>query len=121
MMNPKHKGLLRVNPKHKAILHDIAHCRSGDKGDTLTLAVFAWDEDDYPLLLKATEIERVREHFKGMIYTPIRGIIHRFELPHVQGVLLVCEGAQGGGVTISTALDPHGKSLSYALLGMPLF
>ena len=31
-------------------LHQLAHARTGDKGDTLTLSLFAYRADDLPLL-----------------------------------------------------------------------
>jgi hypothetical protein len=55
-------------------------------------------------------------HPRGVVL----GEIRRFELPHLWALQFVCERALGGGVTTSLALDAHGKSLSCALLEMPI-
>ena len=44
----------------------------------------------------------------------------RHEVPNLCALQFVCEGALGGGVTTSLAMDAHGKSLSYALLEMEI-
>ena len=55
-------------------------------------------------------------HLSGIV----TGEIRRFELPKLGALQFVCECALNGGVTTSLALDAHGKSLSYALLEMPI-
>jgi hypothetical protein len=97
-------------------LHDIAHARSGDKGDTLTLSIFAHRPEDYARLLAAATVERMSAHLSGIV----RGEITRFELPRLNGVHFVCRQALRGGVNTSLALDSHGKTLSYAALSLPL-
>jgi len=96
------------------LLHEIAHCRAGDKGDTATLSLFPLDDRDYPVLLREVTAERVRAHLA------VRGEVVRHELPLLCGLQFVCHGALDGGVTISLALDAHGKSLSSRLLAMAL-
>jgi hypothetical protein len=93
-------------------LHEIAHCRAGDKGDTLTLSLFAYREEDYELLRAQVTAEAVRDH----LVHAVRGEVRRYELPRLAGLQFVCEGALDTGVTTSLALDPHGKTLSFALL-----
>ena len=97
-------------------LHDIAHARTDDKGDTLTLSIFAFRPEDYPLLVASTTVERMRTHLVGIV----AGEIRRTELPLLHGVHFVCSQALKGGVNLSLALDTHGKSLSYAALALPL-
>jgi hypothetical protein len=97
-------------------LHDIAHCRTGDKGDTLIVSVFAWRPADYPFLKSAVTAERLRQHLQGIV----AGAVTRYELPNVEGLQFVCERALAGGVTSALTLDSHGKALSYAVLEMPL-
>ncbi len=97
-------------------LHDIAHCRTGDKGDTLIVALFAWRAADYPLLKAAVTAERMRAHLAGIV----EGEVTRYELPNVDGLQFVCERALAGGVTSALTLDSHGKALSYAVLEMAL-
>jgi hypothetical protein len=98
----------------KRKLHELAHARAGDKGDTLTLSLFALREGDYPLLVAQVTAEAVKRHLANIV----QGDVRRFELPNLHALQFVCERALDTGVTTSLALDPHGKSLSYALLEM---
>lgn len=97
-------------------LYDIAHCRAGDKGDTSILSLIAYRTEDYPLLVEQATVERVSRHMASIV----AGEIRRYEMPNIGALQFVCERALNGGVTTSLALDAHGKSLSYALLEMPL-
>lgn len=97
-------------------LHDLAHCRTGDKGDTLVVSLFAYKDADYPLLRDRVTAERLRAHLQGIV----EGSIKRFELPNVSGLQFVCERALAGGVTTALTLDAHGKALSYAVLEMAI-
>src|SRR5215831_9516113 len=99
-----------------ARLHDLAHCRAGDKGDTSILSLIAYRQEDYALLAARVTAEAVARHLSGIV----RGTIRRHELPELGALQFVCEHALSGGVTTSLALDAHGKSLSYALLEMPI-
>jgi hypothetical protein len=97
-------------------LHELAHCRAGDKGDTSILSLIAFRAEDYPLLAERVTVEAVAAHLEGIVL----GEIRRYELPALWALQFVCERSLGGGVTTSLALDAHGKSLSYALLEMDL-
>lgn len=97
-------------------LRDLATARSGDKGDTATLGVVCRDPADYPLLAAWLTPERVA----AFLAPDVRGPVRRHELPGLAALLFVLEGALEGGVTRSLALDPHGKSLAFSLLAMPL-
>jgi len=97
-------------------LHELAHARAGDKGDTLTLALIAYREDDYELLRTKVTAAAVKQHL-GRI---VRGEVRRYELPGLGALQFVCERALDTGVTTSLAIDPHGKTLSYALLEMSI-
>lgn len=96
----------------KRRLHELAHARAGDKGDTLTLSVFALREADYPLLIEQVTPAAVKRHLAHIV----KGELRRYELLNIHALQFVCERALGTGVTTALALDPHGKSLSYALL-----
>lgn len=100
----------------KQKLYDIAHSRAGDKGNTLTLSLIPYREDDYARLCQWVTAERVKEHLKDVV----QGEVKRYELPHIAALLFVCEQALAGGVTTSSKMDAHGKTLSYALLEMEL-
>lgn len=97
-------------------LHDIAHARAGDKGDTSDITIFAFDPRDYPHIATEVTIERVRMHFSGVA----RGEIERHVLPQLGAIKFVLHGALGGGVTRSLALDAHGKCYSSLLLDLDI-
>jgi len=98
------------------LLHDLAHCRAGDKGNLATLSVIPYDDELYPLLVREVTVERVREHLARFV----DGEVVRYELPNLCALLFVCEHISDGGVTTSLALDTHGKTLSSRLLSLPL-
>jgi len=97
-------------------LHDIAHSRTGDKGDTLNLSVIAFDIADYPVLEKYVTAERVKAHFSDIV----QGEVTRYALPALGALNFVMQHALGGGVTRSLALDAHGKCLSSAILTLEI-
>jgi len=97
-------------------LRDIAHSRTGDKGDTSNISLIAYDSADYPLLVQWVTAPRVKAHFGDVV----RGDVVRYELPLLGALNFVLERALSCGVTRSLALDAHGKSLSSALLSMAI-
>lgn len=100
----------------KIQLVDLAHARSGDKGDTANVGVIAYDPRDFELLREALTVERVKAHFGGMV----RGRVERFELPNLHALNFLLHGALGGGGTVSLMTDAQGKVFSTALLRMEL-
>lgn len=100
----------------KVKLYDIAHSRAGDKGNTLTLSLIPYDEEDYAILCEKVTAEKVKEHLNEIV----SGNIVRYELPNIAALLFVCQEVLLSGVTTSLAMDTHGKSLSYALLEMEI-
>ncbi|SFL74272.1 hypothetical protein SAMN03159423_3372 [Bradyrhizobium sp. NFR13] len=97
-------------------LHEIAHSRSGDKGDTSNISVIAFDMRDFSFLAEHVTADFVADHFGDTI----TGAVTRYELPALGALNFVLTGALGGGVVRSLALDTHGKSLSSALLELDL-
>ena len=97
-------------------LLDIAHARSGDKGDTANVGIIVNRKELYELLVREVTKERVAEHFKGMI----TGDVERFELPNLGALNFLLHGALGGGGTVSLKTDAQGKVYSTALLRMEL-
>ena len=95
-------------------LADIAHSRTGDKGNTVNISVIAYRAEDYPLLERHVTVERVKAHFRGIAL----GEVVRHELPRIGALNFVLHDALGGGVTRSLAQDAHGKSLSSAILSL---
>ena len=97
-------------------LHDIAHSRTGDKGDTSDISVIAYRPADYDHLRIHLTAARVREHLADVV----RGDVDRYELPRLSALKFVLHAALSGGVTRSLALDAHGKSLGSCLLELEL-
>ena len=97
-------------------LRDIAHSRTGDKGDTSNISVIAYDPGHYSHLLKYVTADRVKAHFADVV----KGDVQRYELPRIGALNFVMGHTLGGGVTRSLALDAHGKSLSSALLDLDI-
>jgi hypothetical protein len=95
-------------------LHELAHCRAGDKGDTSILSLIAYRPEDFPMLAERVTVDAVKKHLQGIVL----GEIRRYELPGLWALQFVCDQSLNGGVTTSLGLDAHGKSLSYALLEM---
>lgn len=98
------------------ILRDIAHCRSGDKGNTANISVIAYRPEDYEVLLREVTVERVARHFRGIAL----GQLIRYEIPSLGALNFVMSDALAGGVVTSLALDAHGKSLGSAMLSLPI-
>jgi hypothetical protein len=97
-------------------LVELAHARSGDKGDTANVGLIARRPADYPVLVREVTAARVARHFKGMI----RGPVERFELPNLHALNFLLHGALDGGGTISLKTDAQGKVFSTALLRMEI-
>lgn len=97
-------------------LVDIAHARSGDKGDTANVGVIALRPEWYPLIERELTRDRVGQHFAGMITLGV----DRFVLPNLGAVNFLLHGALGGGGTLSLKTDAQGKVYSTALLRMNL-
>jgi hypothetical protein len=100
----------------KVRLVDLAHARSGDKGDTANVGVIARRSEFYPLLARELTVERVAAHFRGML----TGGVERFDLPNLGALNFLLHGALGGGGTVSLKTDAQGKTLSTALLRMEI-
>lgn len=96
------------------LLREIAHTRTGDKGNRSTLSVIAYDKKDFERLEQRLTPERVRAHYAGTVLGPVE----RFSLPQLGALHFVMHQALGGGVTRSLALDAHGKCLSAHLLNL---
>lgn len=97
-------------------LHELAHARAGDKGDTSILSLFAYRHEDFAALREQVTAQAVKQHLAGIV----AGEVRRFELPHLAALQFVCERALSGGVTTSLSLDTHGKTLSSALLELEI-
>ncbi|ODC02199.1 hypothetical protein BFW38_00195 [Terasakiispira papahanaumokuakeensis] len=97
-------------------LREIAHARTGDKGNISNIAVIAYQPEDFDFLVQHLSEERVGALFSDIVHGPVK----RYELPKLGALNFVMSQALGGGVTRSLALDAHGKSLSAYLLDLDL-
>ncbi|HET7789569.1 MAG TPA: hypothetical protein VFK78_02145 [Gemmatimonadales bacterium] len=97
-------------------LVELAHARSGDKGDTANVGLIAKRPADYELLRRQVTAARVARHFKGLIEGPVE----RFELPNLHALNFLLHGALDGGGTVSLKTDAQGKVFSTALLRLAI-
>ncbi len=95
-------------------LLEIAHARSGDKGDIANIGLIAREARHYPVLVREVTAERVRDHFGHLC----KGPVERFELPNIGALNFLMHGALAGGGTLSLRTDAQGKTLGAGLLRM---
>jgi len=100
----------------KIRLIDIAHGRSGDKGDAANVGIIAYDDKGYEIIKKHLTKESVKEHFKGICF----GEVERYELPNIRALNFILNKTLGGGGTVSLKHDAQGKTLAAALLRMEI-
>ena len=96
------------------LLKEIAHSRTGDKGNISVISVIAYKDEDYKIIKKKVTEEKLKEYFKDIVH----GKITRYEIPSIRALKFVLEDGLVGGVTRSLAIDIHGKTLGSALLEM---
>ncbi|MBV7276574.1 hypothetical protein I6U48_27255 [Clostridium sp. PL3] len=97
-------------------LREIAHSRTGDKGNISNISLIAYKAEDYEVIKNAVTTDKVKQWFKDIVH----GEVVRYELPNIGALNFVMYDALGGGVTRSLSLDMHGKSLSSVLLDMEI-
>lgn len=95
---------------------DLAHGRSGDKGDTCNVGLVAYTDEGYRVLLREVTPERVAEHFGDLVL----GTVTRYELPGIRSLNFVLTGALDGGGTMSLRSDHLGKVMYTWLLRMEI-
>lgn len=100
----------------KVKLIEIAHGRSGDKGDAANVGIIAYDDNGYKIISKYLTAEKVKKHFEGICL----GKVERFELPNLLALNFLLHNTLGGGGTVSLKHDAQGKTLAAALLRMEL-
>ena len=100
----------------KIPLSQIAHGRSGDKGDTANVGIIAYDPRHYPMLVREVTPERVKKHFGNLV----KGEVVRYELPNLGALNFLLHESLGGGGTLSLRTDAQGKTFSAALLRMEI-
>jgi hypothetical protein len=93
---------------------ELAHGRSGDKGDVCNVGLIAYDEAAFEVLRREATAERVKTHFGEMV----TGTVTRYEMPNIHALNYVCTGALNGGGTLSLRSDHLGKVMYAWLLRM---
>ena len=97
-------------------LHDLAHSRTGDKGDRANISLIPFDPAAWEWLRGEVTAERVTEWFA---YRGVTKVV-RYDLPKIAAFNFVLDDVLQGGVNGSLNLDGHGKTLSFHLLSMPV-
>ena len=100
----------------KIKLINIAHGRSGDKGDAANVGLIAYDDEGYKIIDKYVTADKVKKHFEGICF----GEVERYELPNLRALNFLLHNTLGGGGTVSLKHDAQGKTLAAALLRMEL-
>lgn len=108
--------VLQYNRPVRVPLIELAHVRSGDKGDTANIGLIAIEERHYPVLVREVTADRVKRHFSWLC----KGPVERFELPNLGALNFLLHRALGGGGTLSLRVDAQGKTLGAALLRMEI-
>lgn len=97
-------------------LHQIAHGRTGDKGNCSNISVIAYRPEFFPLLVEQVTVERVAALFQARQPSAV----HRYLLPKLGALNFVLEDVLDGGVNEALNLDSHGKTLAFFLLDLPI-
>ena len=97
-------------------LGDLAHARSGDKGNTSNIGVIAYDARHYPVLVREVTADRLKAYFGELV----KGKVERFELPNLGALNFLLHEALGGGGTVSLRVDAQGKTFGAALLRLEI-
>jgi hypothetical protein len=97
-------------------LGDVAHTRSGDKGDRSNIGVVANDAALYAWLFDHLTDSAVAEFLNPMGI----GQVVRYELPGLRSFNFVVDHALAGGASRSLRLDTQGKALGVVLLEMKI-
>ena len=101
---------------HDTTLYELAHARTGDKGNKINISVIAYRAQDFDGLVEQVTEESVAQHFAHR--QPSR--VQRFVLPKLGAMNFVLDDVLDGGVNDSLNLDMHGKALSFHLLTLPV-
>ena len=97
-------------------LREIAHARSGDKGNHANIGVIAYTPEGFDLLGRVLTETRVAEFFLPLRPREVR----RYELPGILAYNFVLIDVLAGGASRSLRIDSQGKALALALLEMRL-
>ena len=102
--------------KPSTTLYDIAHARTGDKGNRSSICVVAYEARHFELMVEQVTPEAVARLFADRRPSQVQ----RFVLPKLKALNFVIDDVLDGGVNESLNLDTHGKTLSFRLLSLPI-
>ncbi len=97
-------------------LRDIAFARSGDKGDSANIAIFARSPAAYAWLRSHLTAANVEDYFRPLGV----GSVVRYDVPNLAALNFILPHVLGGGGSRSLRIDAQGKTLGMALLEMPV-
>jgi hypothetical protein len=97
-------------------LAEVAHGRSGDKGNHANVAILAYTAEGFNWLSDVLTCDRVAGYFTGLDVTRVV----RYQAPKLLAFNFILENALGGGASRSLRTDTQGKALAIALLEMKL-
>jgi hypothetical protein len=104
-----------TEPGSQTLLAELAYARSGDKGDVSNIGVLAKNAEAYELVKAALTPARIGEHFHGWV-----GSVEVYDMPNIEGIMVVLRRALGGGATTTLRIDQTGKAMANNLLRMPI-
>ncbi|ODL99632.1 terpene utilization protein AtuA [Acinetobacter pittii] len=100
-------------------LIEIAHARSGDKGNHSNIGVIARKAEYLPWIRAALTEQAVASYMQHVLDAE-KGRVIRYELPGLNALNFMLENALGGGGVASLRIDPQGKAFAQQLLDMPV-
>ena len=100
-------------------LIEIAHARSGDKGNHSNIGVIARKAEYLPWIRTALTEQTVASYMQHVLDAE-KGRVIRYELPGLNALNFILENALGGGGIASLRIDPQGKAFAQQLLDMPV-
>lgn len=100
----------------KIKLLEIAHARSGDKGNSSNVGLIAKSKEAYNIIDSIVTAEKVKEHFGDIV----KGEVERYELPNLLSLNFILHDSLGGGGSQSLKNDAQGKTHGQGLLLMEI-
>lgn len=97
-------------------LGNIAHARSGDKGNHSNIGVIAYTKEGYDYINKTLTIQKVKKYFSSLGVTSVE----KYEIENILAINFVLKNTLGGGAGCSLRIDTQGKILGTAILEMEI-
>ena len=110
------QGIALMTAGETIRLSDIAHGRSGDKGNHANIGVLAYTPAGYDWLRRHLTAEVVARYFAPL--RPSR--VDRYEAPNLLALNFILYDVLAGGASRSLRADSQGKTYALALLQMTI-